>query len=96
VIVPAEMSQACRDFRRNGPLVIAVLTTLLLILHQDYWFWTNKTLVFGILPIGLFWHIGISLAATMLWYLATRIAWPLDLPTSSDRGQAGRDSMEDN
>jgi hypothetical protein len=64
--------------KRSGPLVIVLLATLLLILHQDYWFWTNKTLVFGILPIGLFWHICISIAAVLTWALATRIAWPFD------------------
>ncbi len=63
--------------KRSGPLVIAALALLLLILHQDYWLWNNKTLVLGILPIGLFWHICISLAATFLWYVATQIAWPL-------------------
>jgi hypothetical protein len=54
-------------------------------LHQDYWFWTNKTLVFGILPMGLFWHICISIAATLLWLLATRIAWPIDRPADGER-----------
>lgn len=63
--------------KRSGPLVIAALALVLLILHQDYWLWNNNTLVFGILPIGLFWHICISLAATFLWYLATQIAWPI-------------------
>lgn len=80
------MTQASPKSTRSGPLVIAVLATLLLILHQDYWFWTNRTLVFGILPIGLFWHICISLAAVLTWALATRIAWPFD---SSDRPTAG-------
>jgi hypothetical protein len=71
------MNQVSQPKKRSGPLVIAVLALLLLILHQDYWLWDNKTLVFDILPIGLFWHICISLAATFLWYLATQIAWPL-------------------
>ena len=81
------MTQASPTLKRSGPLVIAVLATLLLILHQDYWFWTNKSLVFGILPIGLFWHICISLAAVLTWALATRIAWPFD---SGDGRVAGR------
>ena len=75
------MVHAPQASRRSGPLVIAVLAVLLLILHQDYWFWSNRTLVFGILPIGLFWHICISIAATLTWYLATRIAWPQETPS---------------
>lgn len=68
--------------------MIAVLAMLLLILHQDYWFWTNKTLVFGILPMGLFWHICISIAATVVWYLATQIAWPLDTSKETANGRS--------
>jgi len=85
------MTQAPQASRRSGPLVIAVLALLLLLLHQDYWFWSNKTLVFGILPMGLFWHICISMAATLTWYLATRIAWPREIQseTGSDESSAG-------
>ena len=58
--------------------VIAGLVVLLLILHQDNWFWTDDTLVLGFMPIGLFWHACISLAASLTWALATKIAWPID------------------
>jgi hypothetical protein len=57
--------------------IIAALVLLLLILHQDNWFWTDDTLVFGFMPIGLFWHACISIAATLTWALATVIAWPV-------------------
>lgn len=59
-------------------LIIAGLVVLLLILHQDNWFWTDDTLVFGFMPIGLFWHACISIGASLTWALATVIAWPLD------------------
>ena len=52
---------------------------LLVILHQDNWFWEDDTLVFGFMPIGLLWHIGISICASILWYLATLFAWPARL-----------------
>jgi hypothetical protein len=52
---------------------------LLIVLHQDHWLWDDDTLVFGFLPIGLLWHMGISLGATLLWYLATLYAWPTNL-----------------
>lgn len=62
----------------SGPLLITGLVLLLLILHQDNWLWTDGTLVFGFIPIGLVWHAGISIAASATWLLATKIAWPLD------------------
>ena len=62
----------------SGRKVIVALVIVLLILHQDNWFWTDDTLLLGFLPIGLFWHACISVAATATWFLATRIAWPFD------------------
>lgn len=64
--------------RRSGPWVIAALVVLLLILHQDYWFWTSDYLVFGWAPIGLFYHACLSVFASLVWLLATRIAWPVE------------------
>ncbi|MEM6980423.1 MAG: DUF3311 domain-containing protein [Planctomycetota bacterium] len=64
--------------RRPGPIVITVIVIALLILHQDNWFWTDDTLVFGFMPIGLAWHAGISISASITWFIATRIAWPID------------------
>ncbi len=52
---------------------------LLIILHQDNWLWDDDKLVFGFLPIGLLWHIGISIGASVLWFLATMFAWPAEL-----------------
>lgn len=49
---------------------------LLIILRQDPWFWHRDTLLGGILPIALAWQVGISIAAALLWYTATRVAWP--------------------
>jgi hypothetical protein len=58
--------------------IVAALVVLLLILHQDNWFWTDDTLVFGFMPIGLFWHVCISIGASLTWALASKIAWPID------------------
>ena len=54
------------------------LVILLIILHQDDWNWSNKTLVFGFMPITLLYHAGISIAAGVTWWLATKFCWPLD------------------
>lgn len=63
------------------------LVLLLAILHQDLWFWEDPTLVGGIMPIGLFFHACLSVAAGFIWYLATIFAWPID--DSKDSGNGG-------
>lgn len=70
---------------RRGTRIIAAGVLALIVLRQDIWFWNDPALVFGILPIGLAWQIGISIAAAMLWFLATKIAWPTDDPTEAPR-----------
>lgn len=58
--------------------VVWGMVVLLLIVHQDNWFWDDKTLVFGFFPVGLLYHAAISLLAAFTWYLATLFAWPID------------------
>ena len=41
------------------------LLVLLLLLHNDFWFWKTPKLVLG-LPIGLLYHIGFCLAVALL------------------------------
>ncbi|WP_153558938.1 DUF3311 domain-containing protein [Roseimaritima sediminicola] len=65
--------------RRFGPLLIAFLVFVMLVLHQDNWNWHNDELVFGFIPIGLYYHARLSLIATFVWFLATQIAWPVEL-----------------
>jgi len=57
-------------------LVIWLLVAMLIIFHQDFWYWNDATLVFGFLPIGMAYHIGISLAAAAVWFIACTFAWP--------------------
>ena len=58
----------------------AALAAVLYALHQDVWFWrTSRPLVFGFLPIGLFYHAAFTVAcAGLMWVLVT-IAWPAHL-----------------
>ena len=58
-------------------LVIAVAA--LYILHQDIWFWRSSYLVFGFIPIGLFYHAVFSIAAALLMWLLVTYAWPSHL-----------------
>ncbi len=60
--------------------VVGILIVLLLVLHQDIWFWNDGTLVFGFLPIGLFYHACLSIAAGVVWWMATKHCWPAEPP----------------
>lgn len=57
---------------------VAVCVVLLLVAHQDYWNWDNTTLVFGFLPGTLAWHMGVSVAASVVWLIAVKFCWPMD------------------
>jgi len=60
---------------KKAVLVLAVL--VLYALHQDFWFWRSaRPLVFGFLPVGLFYHACYSVAAALLMYALVRCAWP--------------------
>ena len=70
------------------------LVVLLVILHHDLWNWDNASLVLGFLPVTLAYHAGISIAASVVWYLATRYAWPDNVDEaaaveSTDHGSGG-------
>jgi len=62
---------------KNILLVFAVL--VLYVLHQDIWFWRSSYLVFGFIPIGLFYHGCFSVAAALLMWLLVTYAWPSHL-----------------
>ncbi len=56
-------------------LALAVIT--LYVLHQDFWFWrTAYPLVFGFVPVGLFYQACFSVAAALLMWLLVKFAWP--------------------
>lgn len=65
-----------------------VLILLLTVLHQDFWLWNDTALWFGFLPSGLGYHIGLSLAAVAVWWLATVYAWPAEPEEIDEEAQA--------
>ena len=68
--------------RRRGrarTVLLGCAAAVLFVLHQDYWFWDDRTLVFGFLPIGLAYHALFSIAAGILWGCAVQFAWPRDI-----------------
>ena len=61
-------------------MAAVVLTALFYALHQDFFFWRSaRPLVFGMLPIGLFYHIAYTLASSAVLWMLVRAAWPAHL-----------------
>ncbi len=71
------------------PRILCVLILVLLVLHQDNWFWTDGRLVFGFIPIGLFYHACLSVAAALVWWWATKFCWPTETGETASE-EAGR------
>lgn len=55
------------------------IVVLMVALHQDFWFWTDKRLVFGFLPVGLAYHVGYSILACLVMLVLVNAAWPKQL-----------------
>ena len=70
------------------------LVLLLGVLHYDFWWWGDRTLVFGFLPIGLAWHAAISVMAAVAWALVIRYAWPSHLEEWAAQGDNGDEERE--
>jgi hypothetical protein len=67
-------------------LLVTAAVLLLYALHQDFWFWREaRPLVFGFLPIGLFYHAAYTVAAALLMWLLVKLAWPGHLEPHEDR-----------
>ena len=61
-------------------------------LHQDIWFWRDaRPLIFGIVPIGLFYHTVYTLAVSLVVWGLIRVAWPAHL--DDEDGAAGSASL---
>ncbi len=66
-------------------LLLTALVIALYVLHQDFWFWrTSKPLIFGFLPVGLFYHLLYTLAVAAAMWLLVRWAWPAHLEAGED------------
>src|SRR5262245_11026932 len=70
-------------------LGLTVITFYLL--HQDFWFWKKiEPMVFGFLPIGLFYHLCYTLAVSVLMWLLVKHAWPVHLDERVGEWESGR------
>ena len=59
--------------------LLPLLVLVVILLHHDFWLWTNKTLVFGFMPIGLAYHMSYSILASLTMAVLVRYAWPSHL-----------------
>lgn len=67
-----------------GKKIVFLIFCLMFILHQDFWNWDNRGMVFGFIPVGLAYHAGFSLCAVTLWAFAVKVAWPSEVEAWAD------------
>jgi hypothetical protein len=61
-------------------IVLTLLVIIVYLLHQDFWNWNKaEPLVFGFLPVGLAYHAGYSILASILMAVLVKFAWPKHL-----------------
>jgi hypothetical protein len=79
---------------KRALLVLAFIA--LYVLHQDVWLWrTARPLVFGFVPIGLFYHACFSVAASLFMWMLVKHAWPAHLEEEVEHAGAGPTRKED-
>jgi hypothetical protein len=59
---------------------LTLLVCAVYLLHQDCWNWNLAgPLLFGFLPVGLWYHAAYTLIAAVLMAVLVRFAWPREL-----------------
>lgn len=72
-------------------ILLVVAVAALYILHQDVWFWRSSHLVWGFIPIGLFYQACFSVAAALLMWLLVTFAWPSHLEKEVEETESRED-----
>jgi hypothetical protein len=76
-------------------IILVLLVLGFYALHQDIWFWrTAQPVVFGVLPIGLFYHAAYTAAISLLMWILVRLAWPGHLDDEDGTGANGRSAAQ--
>ena len=75
--------------------LLVIIVAALYVLHQDFWFWrAAHPLVFGFLPIGLFYHACYTIATAFVIWLLVKYAWPSHLEqTEGSTGRGGDEAI---
>ena len=84
--------------RRSTPPAVAAFLTLVagavLFFRHDYWNWTKaQPLLFGFLPVGLWWQALLCLAASGMMWLMVTFAWPGHLEEEALEAEQRRTSQ---
>ena len=71
--------------------LLGLATLAVYLLHQDFWFWSQaRPLVFGFLPIGLFYHAAYCALASLVLWQFVKHAWPTELEREAERHEDRR------
>ena len=65
---------------------------VLYVLHQDWWFWNDPTLVGGVLPAGLAYQVVYTLVVCLWMTLLVLFAWRAPTESAVDEAPAGDSS----
>ncbi len=68
--------------------VVWILLAGLTVAHQVDWGFPAEPLFGGVVPPGLMFHAGISVAASLIWLLAVTFCWPTDAEVEVPAGDA--------
>ena len=69
--------------------LVLALVVLLILLHHDFWWWDSiDPLVFGFMPIGLAYHVLLSILTAGVYLLAMHYWWPADVEVADHEAAA--------
>ena len=75
---------------------LGLLVFIVYLLHQDFWNWkTAEPLVFGFLPVGLAYHAGYSILASVTMAVLVKLAWPKHLEEIETKPPAQSEGPEE-
>jgi hypothetical protein len=64
-------------------ILLTILVLVVLFLRHDYWQWTTPgPILFGFLPLGLWWQAAVCILASIMMALMVLLAWPSHLEQS--------------
>lgn len=87
----ARIRQPVAGERLMKRVLLAALVAALYVLHQDVWFWDSPSpLVFGFIPIGLFYHACFTVAASLLMWMLVKLVWPSHLEREATEDSTSR------
>jgi hypothetical protein len=86
---------------RGGRRIAKTLALLALVagvyaLHQDFWNWQRiEPLVFGVLPVGLAYHVAYSIVAALMMAVLVKFVWPAHLEKTEPKEPKGPDRQRE-